>query len=156
MTKRKRLSVRKGFSLVEMIVVVVIIGIISGGVMLASGDLTEKSRYRQAEKDLDSIVSAVGIAYESEGSFGSVNSGALDSAFNTSDFKDALERKLARPLDEISDPWGNEYRISSSYSSNEGTGYIRVYCADGSGSNVRKNKYNKDREMQRQIYNGGD
>ena len=48
MARRKMLSVRKGFSLVEMIVVVVIIGIISGGVMLASGDLTEKSRYRQA------------------------------------------------------------------------------------------------------------
>lgn len=149
-------GIRKGFSLVEMIVVVVIIGIISGGVMLASGDLTEKSRYRQAEKDLDSIVSAVGIAYESEGNFGNVNSGDLDSAFSTTSFKDALERNLARPLDEISDPWGNEYRISSTYNTSDGKGYIRVLCTDGNGSNARTNKYNKDRDMQRQIYNGGD
>ena len=149
------LRFRKGFSLVEMIVVVVIIGIISGGVMLASGDITEKSKYRQAEKDLDSVVTAVGIAYESEGSFGSVNDGNLSSAFATNDFKEALERNLARPLDEILDPWGNEYRIDSSYNSNDGTGDIRIQCVTDGGQ-LRTNKYSNGRDMQRQIYNGGD
>lgn len=149
-------SKRSGFTLVEMVLVVVIIGVLAGMMMVSSGDTKEKANYSRAEQDLDSLVAAMGIAYENYGSFGSVGDGNLSSAFNTSGFKDAFERNLVWDLDDIKDPWKNEYKIESDYNENDGTGAIWVYCADAGGSNVRKNRYNNDREMKRRIYDGGD
>lgn len=151
---RKIRKKRRGFSLVEMMVVVVIMGVLAGGFMMNQGRTAEKAKFKKAEADLDTLVTAMGLAYESNGSFGTVSSNTAASAFSGT-YKTELEKNLRRPLADVLDPWGNEYRVSSTYVANTGAGKIEVYVGEGNSSTVKQNIHSGNKAMKRQVYNGG-
>ena len=145
----------KGFSLIEIMAVVVIMGIVAAGVANIVGGNAEKAKYTQAEKDLDSILAAMGTAYTEAGSFGEVTTNKDLAAAFTGIFKTKLEGQLSRELADIADPWGNGYGIVSTY--NGSTGKITLVCTKTAGTydtttNCRVNTYNGSKKMYRVVY----
>ena len=147
----------RGFSLIEIMAVVVIMGIVSAGVVNIVGSNAEKAKYTQAEKDLDAILAAMGTAYTEAGSFGPVTTGKeLKDAF-TGTFKTKLEGQLSRELADIADPWGNGYGIVSTYNDTTKAGKIKLVCTKTAGTydtstNCRVNAYNGNKKMYRVVY----
>jgi len=90
---RTRPSAR-GFSLVEIMVVVVIIGILAGAVALQVTDYTSEARQSRAKSDISTIVNAIETYRMKEGRYPS-NSEGLG--------------VLPLKNDNKTDPWGNEY-----------------------------------------------
>lgn len=152
---------RKGFSLIELMIVVIIMGILAAGASVIASKNSEKAKYAQGEKDLDTILSALGSAYSASGSFGTVTTGkTLDAAF-TGTFKTQFEAQLSRSLSDLTDPWGNAYFIYSTYDDSTKAGVIKVYCSPSStaiggdpSSGARVNTFNNSRKMYRQVFNG--
>jgi general secretion pathway protein G len=145
----------RGFSLIEIMAVVVIMGIVSAGVVNIVGSNAEKAKHTQAEKDLDAILAAMGTAYTEAGSFGTVTTNKDLAAAFTGTFKTKLEGQLSRELADIADPWGNGYGIVSTY--NGSTGKITLVCtktADtyDTSTNCRVNTYNGNKKMYRVVY----
>ena len=66
---RKRLSNRKGFTLVELLVVISIIGILSAIAVPKFTDATKTARGAKIQADLRTIDSAIQIYYASAGSY---------------------------------------------------------------------------------------
>lgn len=66
---RKRLSNRKGFTLVELLVVISIIGILSAIAIPKFTDATKTARGAKIQADLRTIDSAIQIYYASAGSY---------------------------------------------------------------------------------------
>ena len=146
---------RRGFSLIEIMAVVVIMGIVAAGVVNIVGSNAEKAKHTQAEKDLDSILAAMGTAYTEAGSFGTVTTAKHLSEALTGTYKTKLEGQLSRELADISDPWGNGYGIVSTY--NGSTGKITLVCTKTPGTydtttNCRVNTYNGSKKMYRVVY----
>ena len=148
----RKVSKRKGFTLIETLVVVAFMAILAGGYLMSAGADTAKARYAQAEKDLDTLLVAINAAYSDNGSFGTVTAGKAEAAF-TGDFKTKLEKKLARPLSDVKDPWGNSYYITSSYVASTGKGEIDIECRDDAGTATRTNPNNNDVKIKRVVYN---
>lgn len=147
----------RGFSLIEIMAVVVIMGIVSAGVVNIVGSNAEKAKHTQAEKDLDAILAAMGTAYTEAGSFGTVTTGKdLAAAFDGT-FKTKLEGQLSRSLADIADPWGNGYGIVSTYNDSTKAGKITLVCTKTTGkydtsTNLRTNSYNNSKGMYRVVY----
>lgn len=148
---------RRGFSLIEIMAVVVIMGIVAAGVVNIVGSNAEKAKFTQAEKDLDSILAAMGTAYTEAGSFGTVTTAKQLSEAFTGTYKTKLEGQLSRELADISDPWGNGYGIVSTYSDSTKAGKITLVCTKTTGTydtttNCRTNPHNGNKKMYRVIY----
>lgn len=150
---------RKGFSLIEIMAVVVIMGIVAAGVANIVGSNAEKAKYTQAEKDLDSILAAMGTAYTEAGSFGTVTTNKdLAAAFGAGTYKTKLEGQLSRELADIADPWGNGYGIVSTYNDSTKAGKITLVCTKttpptyDTTTNCRVNTYNGSKRMYRVVY----
>lgn len=146
---------RGGFSLIEIMAVVVIMGIVSAGVANIVGSNAEKAKHTQAEKDLDAILAAMGTAYTEAGSFGAVTSGAFNGAF-TGTYKTKLEGQLSRELTDVADPWGNSYGIVSTYVDSTKLGKIILLCTGTAATYTvaaeRSNQYNGNKKMYRVVY----
>ena len=128
---------RRGFSLVEVMVVVVIIGILAGAVALQVSDYTSDARQARAESDIATIVDAIETYRLKEGRYPS-NSEGLDN----------LSIKTQN------DPWGNAYGYNKP---GQGDAAFEVFTlgADGreGGEGVNKDIYswqlnNKDDRQQ--------
>lgn len=85
-----------GFSLIEVMVVVVIIGMLAGAVALKVGDYMDAAKVNRAKSDISVIVSAVEAFYLTSSRYPSNEEGLT---------------KL--PLKNRIDPWGNEYQYNS-------------------------------------------
>jgi general secretion pathway protein G len=83
---------RRGFSLIEIMVVIVILGLLASAVVLSVDGYMEKAKVNRAKSDISTIVSAIEI-YK-------LNNGAIPSADEGLD-------KL--PLKNRLDPWGKRY-----------------------------------------------
>lgn len=147
----------RGFSLIEIMAVVVIMGIVSAGVVNIVGSNAEKAKHTQAEKDLDAILAAMGTAYTEAGSFGTVTTNKDLAAAFTGTFKTKLEGQLSRELADIVDPWGNGYGIVSTYNDTTKAGKITLVCTKTAGTydtttNCRVNTYNNNKKMYRVVY----
>ncbi len=126
---------RKGFSLVEILIVLVILAVISGGGMMIAGKSSEKSKYVTAQKDLDIIQQAFIQYYNVVGNYLGITpegAAALSAAF-TGDTSSGISRMkvlqsfFSKNLTDWKDPWGVEYQIKGEIKK-DGTGVIVVYC----------------------------
>ena len=94
-TARTRRPLKRGFSLIEVMVVVVIIGMLAGAVALKVTDYMDSARVNRAKSDLATIVNGVEKYYLDHGGFPS-NSQGLE--------KISVKNKT--------DPWGNPYQYN--------------------------------------------
>ena len=104
---------RGGFSLIEVMVVIVILGLLAGAVVLKVGGYMDTAETNRAKSDIATIVDAIEL-YRMENKRYPTNEEGLD--------------KL--PLDNRTDPWGNRYEYNSPGSNNEPFEVV-TYGADG-------------------------
>lgn len=165
---------RKGFTMVELMVVIIIMAILGLAVMPSLMGSSEKAKYSRAWNDLNAISNAFTAFYGRVGNLPSIASGALGSGSVSGsvtdlsgaslDAKDLLQSFLGTPLANLKDPWGNPYQIKSSWKPSTGTGYIVVYVtgeednkktADFGSFTVdaRSDPYNNDQPMAKLVIN---
>ncbi|MDH3585265.1 MAG: type II secretion system protein GspG [Phycisphaerae bacterium] len=90
-TSRGRRRAR-GFSLVEIMVVIIIIGLLAGAVALKVSGYVDRARLDRARSDIATIVTAVETYYADQGQYPSNDQGLS-----------------VLPLKSITDPWGRPY-----------------------------------------------
>jgi len=116
---------RKGMTLIELMIVVVIIGIVFAYAFVNAGANTEKAKYARAIEDISAITSAVAMYVAETGDV----TEALD-ALNT-DPGGALNKKLSRPLADMKDPWDKtkEYDITVDVDTETGVNTVTIACS---------------------------
>jgi len=152
---------RKGFSMVEILIVLVILAIISGGGMMIAGRSSEKAKYVTAQKDLDVIQQAFIQYYNVKGNFTGIQTGKKDIsvAFTDTNNQKVLQSFFSKDLGTWKDPWGNSYKVEvateTPYDEKTGKGVITVFCADGNAvrSDTMSNPDGTATDMMRYVYN---
>ena len=105
---------RKGMTLIELMIVVVIIGIVFAYAFVNAGANTEKAKQARTTEDIAAITSAVAM-YVAE--IGDVTK-ALDAtqlgAANTATAAEGtvLDKKLSKPFKTMKDGWGEDYTVT--------------------------------------------
>lgn len=152
---------KTGFSMVEVIVVLVIIATISAGGMLIAGRNTDRAKFVRAQKDLDTIQQGFMQYYNVAGDYNEVKTGDndLDAAVTDtqlprlSDTKanDVLQSFYGKNLNEWLDPWNNKYRIFSSHETT-GKGMIIVYVDPDKHTNIITGPVDEISETPKDVY----
>lgn len=93
----------KGFSLVELIVVMVIIGLLSSLVAVQTRSYLIASKQNAARAEISTIVSALDTFYADQSRYPTNEEGLEVLTLGTENFTDGFLKKL--PVD----PWGNPY-----------------------------------------------
>jgi len=121
---RRRLSLRRGFTLVELLVVIVIIGLLASAVVANYDKIFPAGRRARVEADLVSIRNAIDI-------FKMQNNGRIPQSLELLVEKDSNGESYLKDRDKVpTDPWGNEYFYFPSQSG--GTSFeLGSYGADG-------------------------
>jgi general secretion pathway protein G len=107
---------RQGFSFIEIMIVVVIIGILAGAVTLSARHYLDKAKVNRARSDIATYSSALSAFYAENGNYPTSDQGLT-----------ALEPKF---IDKLRlDPWGHAY----AYNQPGRTGPYEIICygADG-------------------------
>jgi len=126
---RKRMCKRKGFTMVELMVVIIIMAILGLAVMPALMGSSEKAKYSRAWNDLNAISNAFTAYYGRQGTLPDITAGG---ALETLLKNDSLFQSfLGTPLNNLKDPWGNSYQIAGQWTSSTGKGYVVVYVTGG-------------------------
>lgn len=123
---------RKGFTMVELMVVIIIMAVLGLAIMPSLMGSSDKAKYSRAWNDLNAIANAFVGYYGRKGTIATISaaSGAgLVTALG--DAKDTLQSFLNTPIDSLKDPWGNEYQIAGNWNETTGKGYIIVYVDKG-------------------------
>ncbi|MEM6363399.1 MAG: type II secretion system major pseudopilin GspG [Planctomycetota bacterium] len=94
---------QQGFSLVELIVVMVIIGLLSSLVAVQTRSYLIASKQNAARAEIATIVSALESFYADQSRYPSYEEGLAILASGTDRFPDGFIKKLPE------DPWGNPY-----------------------------------------------
>ncbi len=170
---RRKMCKRKGFTMVELMVVVIIMAILGLVVMPSLVGISEKAKYSRAWNDLNAISNAFTAFYGRVGNLPSITKGALgrdsvsgtitDLSGKSLDAKDLLQSFLGTPLENLKDPWGNPYKIMSSWDPYTGKGCIVVYITGGTtaaatfGTGIsvtaRTDPYNNGQPMAKLVIN---
>ena len=116
--------------MVELMVVIIIMAILGLAIMPALMGSSEKAKYSRAWNDLTAIANAFTAYYGNQGTFPAIKAGNLEGAFGDTD-EDLFQSFLGTPLDNLKDPWGNSYKIASSWNAGTGKGHIIVYVDPG-------------------------
>ena len=106
----KRISSKKGFTLIEIMVVIIILGILASFVALNLTGQTEEARRTQARVQMETFKTALKLYKLDNGSYPSTEQGLQ--ALVTPPEVGKLPRKWREGgyIDKIpKDPWGNEY-----------------------------------------------
>ncbi|TWT82577.1 Type II secretion system protein G precursor [Planctomycetes bacterium CA13] len=98
---------RSGFSLVELIVVMVIIGLLSSLVAIQTRSYLIASKQNAARAEIATIVSALETFYADQSRYPSNEEGVAVLTEGTANFPDGFLKKLPK------DPWGNDYEYIS-------------------------------------------
>jgi len=136
--REKMRQAQGGFTLIELMVVILIIGLLATIVVQSLKGATDKAKRVKAEADISEIKTALDRYYLDVGSYPSSEQGlqALVSAPNTGrvsqgggDYQGPYLEKLPP------DPWGNQYVYQS-----DGNSYVlKSYGADGVEGGTGKN-----------------
>ncbi|MEM9828050.1 MAG: type II secretion system major pseudopilin GspG [Planctomycetota bacterium] len=116
-------SKRSAFSLVELIVVMVILGLLAGLVVVQTRGYLIRSRQKIAETEIATLVSALETFYANENRYPSSDEGLEVLAQPSENYPEPYIRKLTK------DPWGNAYEYFSPGSS----GPYEVICLGADG-----------------------
>lgn len=130
---------RKGFTMVELMVVIVIMAVLGLAIMPSLIGSSDKSKYSRAWSDLNAIANAFIAYYGKEGTIAKVTAGNLSGALpatGTPAPKDILQSFLNTPLANLKDPWGNEYQVAGNWDPATGKGYIIVYVKPATGDST--------------------
>jgi len=158
-------SRRRGMSTVEILMVVALMAILGGTAVMVMGKNIPKAKYSRAKQELTNIQNAFVQASGVQGDFKGVPSGVkdIDGTLNLGSLGPVVQSFLDRPLDDIKDPWGNRYKLQSTYDSGTGKGVIIVYAVpDGDGVNftvggvtvsAKKDPFDDDAPLAKVIYN---
>jgi len=105
---------RKGMTLIELMIVVVIIGIVFAYAFVNAGANTEKAKYARAIEDISAITSAVAMYVAETGdvttALGEDGLGAVNTA--TAGEETVLDKKLSKKFTAMKDPWGEKYTVT--------------------------------------------
>ena len=125
-----RSTVSRGFTLLEMVIVMAIIGILAGGIITFMGDFDEGPKLQKAETEIQGLDAAL-IQYKTNaGRYPTQEQGlqALVAKPTTS----PIPKKHAKLLTKIpKDPWGNDYIYKMPGSKNPRKYEIISYGPDG-------------------------
>lgn len=133
MLKKFRKS-RKGFTMVELMVVIIIMAVLGLAIMPSLMGSSDKTKYSRAWNDLNAIANAFVGYYGKEGTFPKITAGPLSGAFGTSGTpKDTFQSFLNTPLANLKDPWNQEYQVASGWVETTGKGWIIVYVNEATG-----------------------
>jgi len=164
---------RKGFTMVELMVVIIIMAILGLAIMPSLMGSSDKAKYSRAWGDLTAISNAFTAFYGRVGNLPTITGADLMTATFTKgtgtewdDIADAtnlLQSFLGKPISKLEDPWGASYKIASDWDPATGKGAIIVYVAGGSATpdfgttvkatNVRTDPYNGDKAMAKLVIN---
>ena len=117
---------RKGMTLIELMIVVVIIGIVFAYAFVNAGANTEKAKYARAIEDISAITSAVAMYVAETGdvteALDATHLGAANTAEDT-----VLDKKLSKKFAEMKDPWGVKYDID--VDTTDGDNIVTISCS---------------------------
>lgn len=142
-----RVSKRRGFTLVELLIVIVIIGILAGGMMLASGSATDSAKAATALSELRSA-KAAGIMWTADNT--QLTGTALIAVWNTVAAGTATNNSLDKYMDNpsksaklVTGSSGSELYVGTTayqgesenfYTKLKGQAGSIIFSAPGSGS----------------------
>jgi general secretion pathway protein G len=155
---------RKGFTMVELMVVVIIMAILGLAVMPALMGSSEKAKYSRAWNDINAIANAFTAYYGRQGTLPDLSDGDLGGNESLLKGDSLFQSFLGTPIDKLQDPWGNPYKINQGrLEFFYGEGYVIVYVGNGTAvvfdgeakieSGVRVDPYNNDQPMARLVIN---
>jgi general secretion pathway protein G len=123
---------RRGFSLVELIVVMVILGMLAGLVAVRTRGYLISAKQNAAKAEISNLVKAIDTFYASQGRYPSTDEGLEILTQATESWPEGFINKVP------SDPWGNPYEYFSPGSSSP----YEIVClgADGREGGEDENK----------------
>ena len=122
----RRKTVQSGFTLIEIMVVVVIIGILASVVVPRIMDNPDKARTAKAKNDIRALESAMDLYRLDNFTYPSTDEG-LDALVNAPSSSPANWKQGGYIKKLNNDPWGNDYL----YDNDGGNIFIYTYGADG-------------------------
>ncbi len=123
--REQHLSKRSGFTLIEIILVVVIIGILAGIAIPRMGGKTEKAQIAQAQSNIDALGMAIREYEMMNGTYPSSLEGLLDES-KGGPFM--AKKKIPQ------DPWGTPFVYSAPGSHNSHS--FDLSCTSGKGTEI--------------------
>ncbi len=102
-TKVQRRRRRNGFTLVELMVVIVIIGLLAGAVTVSVRSYLIRGKQSVARMEIAKICQALDTFYTVHDQFPTVDQGIASLVEDSDEFPDGLLNKLPK------DPWGHAY-----------------------------------------------
>lgn len=133
---------RKGFTMVELMVVIIIMAILGMAVIPSLMGSSDKAKYSRAWSDLTAISNAFTAFYGRVGNLPDVTvsetgswtitpgtgSEWTNAGITTNELAKALLQSfLGKPIDKLKDPWGANYQIKDGWTPATGKGHIIVY-----------------------------
>ena len=115
---------RKGMTLVELMIVVVIIGIVFAYAFVNAGANTEKAKKARTAEDIAAIVSAAAM-YVAEAADQDAALTTLKTAVGTN-----LDKRLSKPFAQMKDGWGAAYSVTVTADATNKTIVIDCATAD--------------------------
>jgi prepilin-type N-terminal cleavage/methylation domain-containing protein len=151
---------RRGMTLIEIMIVVVIIAIIFAYAFVNAGNYTERSKYARVGEDIGTLTSAVAVSnLESAGDWKGVEASSTTGKADafaglfTGDGGTAtakIDRRLSKTTALIKDPWGQPYDLV--VKTEDGKKVMYILCRPGTAAvnsltSARTNKFDGDRPM---------
>lgn len=127
---------RHGFTMVELLIVIVILGVLMGSVMVLSGGTdTERARVARAEKDLENLQMAFLQLLNRDRNFSKAKGTSAPTTGDLNGDYTGVAQFLNRDFDAIMDPWGKRYQVAAQgfNSTSPLKGWLVLYCKADTG-----------------------